>query len=266
MAVPQAVIDQQPRRPDQPCEQNHEQQCEAARRVDGAFGHGRGHVGGEIAALAQGLGARGASLDRVVADNRQRSRLPLAPVDVGALTGLASFHQRRVIRNGQLNAISSTNWATTQVTSTATYNTSQPTTLSAVANVANVPVGSLVTGTGVGREVYVTSKNVGAGTITCNYDGEHKHQTIIEDGAFIGSDSQLVAPVRIGAGAYVAAGQVVVQIAKAGLGQMPGVGLGVDAGLLAEDPERVAPFLERQALVGKPAWDALAERYATGGA
>jgi bifunctional UDP-N-acetylglucosamine pyrophosphorylase/glucosamine-1-phosphate N-acetyltransferase len=48
--------------------------------------------------------------------------------------------------------------------------------------------------------------NVGAGTITCNYDGVSKNPTIIEDGAFIGSDSQLVAPVRIGAGAYVAAG------------------------------------------------------------
>ena len=48
--------------------------------------------------------------------------------------------------------------------------------------------------------------NVGAGTITCNYDGVNKHPTIIEDGAFIGSDSQLIAPVRIGAGAYVAAG------------------------------------------------------------
>jgi len=48
--------------------------------------------------------------------------------------------------------------------------------------------------------------NVGAGTITCNYDGEHKHQTIIEEGAFIGSDSQLIAPVRIGRGAFVAAG------------------------------------------------------------
>jgi bifunctional UDP-N-acetylglucosamine pyrophosphorylase/glucosamine-1-phosphate N-acetyltransferase len=48
--------------------------------------------------------------------------------------------------------------------------------------------------------------NIGAGTITCNYDGEKKHPTIIEDGAFIGSDSQLVAPVTVGAGAYVAAG------------------------------------------------------------
>ena len=48
--------------------------------------------------------------------------------------------------------------------------------------------------------------NIGAGTITCNYDGVAKHPTIIEDGVFIGSDSQLVAPVRIGSGAYVAAG------------------------------------------------------------
>jgi bifunctional UDP-N-acetylglucosamine pyrophosphorylase/glucosamine-1-phosphate N-acetyltransferase len=48
--------------------------------------------------------------------------------------------------------------------------------------------------------------NIGAGTITCNYDGEKKNPTVIEDGAFIGSDSQLIAPVRVGAGAYVAAG------------------------------------------------------------
>jgi bifunctional UDP-N-acetylglucosamine pyrophosphorylase/glucosamine-1-phosphate N-acetyltransferase len=47
--------------------------------------------------------------------------------------------------------------------------------------------------------------NIGAGTITCNYDGEHKHTTVIEDGAFIGSDSTLVAPVKVGQGAYVGA-------------------------------------------------------------
>ena len=51
--------------------------------------------------------------------------------------------------------------------------------------------------------------NIGAGTITCNYDGVNKNQTIIEDGAFIGSDSQLVAPVRVGAGAYVGAGSTI---------------------------------------------------------
>jgi bifunctional UDP-N-acetylglucosamine pyrophosphorylase / glucosamine-1-phosphate N-acetyltransferase len=53
--------------------------------------------------------------------------------------------------------------------------------------------------------------NVGAGVITCNYDGREKHPTIVEDGAFIGSDTQLVAPVRIGEGAYVAAGSSIVQ-------------------------------------------------------
>jgi acyl-[acyl carrier protein]--UDP-N-acetylglucosamine O-acyltransferase len=58
----------------------------------------------------------------------------------------------------------------------------------------------------VGRGV-----NVGAGTITCNYDGAQKHQTIVESGAFIGSDVQLVAPVRVGRGAYVAAGSCIVE-------------------------------------------------------
>ena len=53
--------------------------------------------------------------------------------------------------------------------------------------------------------------NIGAGTITCNYDGTAKHQTVIEDGAFIGSDSQLVAPVRIGRDAYVAAGSSITE-------------------------------------------------------
>ena len=47
--------------------------------------------------------------------------------------------------------------------------------------------------------------NIGAGTITCNYDGVHKHKTVIDDGVFIGSDSTLVAPVRVGRGAYVGA-------------------------------------------------------------
>jgi bifunctional UDP-N-acetylglucosamine pyrophosphorylase/glucosamine-1-phosphate N-acetyltransferase len=51
--------------------------------------------------------------------------------------------------------------------------------------------------------------NIGAGTITCNYDGVHKHQTHIEDGVFIGSNSTLVAPLTIGAGAYTGAGSVI---------------------------------------------------------
>lgn len=51
--------------------------------------------------------------------------------------------------------------------------------------------------------------NIGAGTITCNYDGVHKHKTIIEDHAFIGSDTQLVAPVKIGAHATIGAGSTI---------------------------------------------------------
>ena len=57
--------------------------------------------------------------------------------------------------------------------------------------------------------------NVGAGVITCNYDGVNKFQTIIEDGAFIGSDSQLVAPVTIGAGATIGAGSTITKHAPA---------------------------------------------------
>jgi len=56
----------------------------------------------------------------------------------------------------------------------------------------------------IGRDV-----NIGAGTIFCNYDGVNKHVTTIEDGAFIGSDSQLIAPVRIGRGAYVGTGSTI---------------------------------------------------------
>jgi bifunctional UDP-N-acetylglucosamine pyrophosphorylase/glucosamine-1-phosphate N-acetyltransferase len=63
----------------------------------------------------------------------------------------------------------------------------------------------------IGREV-----NVGAGTITCNYDGANKHRTVIGDGAFIGSNSSLVAPVTIGAGATIGAGSVITKDAPAG--------------------------------------------------
>jgi len=65
--------------------------------------------------------------------------------------------------------------------------------------------------------------NIGAGTITCNYDGVSKNTTTIEDGAFIGSDSQLVAPVTIGKGAYVGSGTTVRE-------NVPGGSLAVSAG------------------------------------
>jgi bifunctional UDP-N-acetylglucosamine pyrophosphorylase/glucosamine-1-phosphate N-acetyltransferase len=57
--------------------------------------------------------------------------------------------------------------------------------------------------------------NVGAGTITCNYDGANKHRTVIEDGAFIGSDTALVAPVTVGRGATIGAGSTITRDAPA---------------------------------------------------
>jgi bifunctional UDP-N-acetylglucosamine pyrophosphorylase/glucosamine-1-phosphate N-acetyltransferase len=57
----------------------------------------------------------------------------------------------------------------------------------------------------LGDAVIGEGVNIGAGTITCNYDGVNKHQTTIEDGVFVGSDSTLVAPVKLGKGAYVGA-------------------------------------------------------------
>src|SRR5437773_7127210 len=68
--------------------------------------------------------------------------------------------------------------------------------------------------------------NVGAGTITCNYDGVDKHETKIGDGAFVGSNSTLVAPLTIGDGAYVAAGSTVTRDVPPGslvLGRTPQV-------------------------------------------
>jgi len=61
----------------------------------------------------------------------------------------------------------------------------------------------------VGDAVVGAGVNIGAGTITCNYDGVNKHLTIIEDGAFIGSDTQLVAPVKVGRNATIGAGSTI---------------------------------------------------------
>jgi bifunctional UDP-N-acetylglucosamine pyrophosphorylase/glucosamine-1-phosphate N-acetyltransferase len=63
----------------------------------------------------------------------------------------------------------------------------------------------------LGDTVIGAGVNIGAGAITCNYDGVHKHLTTIGDGAFVGSDSTLVAPVTIGAGAYIAAGSSITE-------------------------------------------------------
>ena len=70
---------------------------------------------------------------------------------------------------------------------------------------------SYIGDTAIGRKV-----NIGAGTITCNYDGANKHRTIIEDDVFIGSDTQLVAPVRVGRGATLGAGTTLTEDAPPG--------------------------------------------------
>ena len=84
-----------------------------------------------------------------------------------------------------------------------------------IGNYAEVKSSHLGRGTKMGHFSYIgdadvgAGVNIGAGTITANYDGEKKHRTVIGDGAFIGSDTMLVAPVRIGAGARTSAGSVV---------------------------------------------------------
>lgn len=68
----------------------------------------------------------------------------------------------------------------------------------------------------IGDAIIGADVNIGAGTITCNYDGIKKHQTIIEDGAFIGSDTQLVAPVKIGKNSYIGSGSTITKNVSAG--------------------------------------------------
>ena len=68
----------------------------------------------------------------------------------------------------------------------------------------------------IGDATIGISANIGAGTITCNYDGVKKSKTIIEDGAFIGSNTSLVAPIKIGKKAIVGASSVINQNVKSG--------------------------------------------------
>ncbi|WP_170440327.1 glycosyl hydrolase family 28-related protein [Ruegeria arenilitoris] len=91
------------------------------------------------------------------------------PIDMqAAVPNRGSYSTRRVIRNGQFDVKSSAAWDTETFTSVATYDPADPYKLSGVANVANIPLGSLVQGSGVGREIYVRSKDEGAGEITLN--------------------------------------------------------------------------------------------------
>jgi bifunctional UDP-N-acetylglucosamine pyrophosphorylase / glucosamine-1-phosphate N-acetyltransferase len=91
-----------------------------------------------------------------------------------------------------------------------------------IGNFVELKKATLGTGTKAGHLAYLgdatigADVNIGAGVITCNYDGAKKYQTIIEDGVFVGTDSQLVAPVTVGKGAYVAAGSSITENVPAG--------------------------------------------------
>jgi len=81
---------------------------------------------------------------------------------------------------------------------------------------AQVDIGSKINHLSyVGDSTVGKNVNIGAGTITCNYDGANKFRTVIEDDAFIGSDTQLIAPVTIGRGATIAAGSTITKNAPA---------------------------------------------------
>lgn len=86
-----------------------------------------------------------------------------------------------------------------------------------IGNFVEIKRSTLGKGTTAGHLAYLgdatigSEVNIGAGTVTCNFDGVRKNATIIGDGAFVGTDSQLIAPVRIGRGAYVAAGSCITE-------------------------------------------------------
>jgi len=98
------------------------------------------------------------------------------PLDMqSAVPDRDAYATRRIIRNGQLEAADSAAWNTETFTSVATYATNNPFTLTGVSNVASIPIGSLVEGNGVGREVYVRDKSLARQEITLNkplYDAE----------------------------------------------------------------------------------------------
>ena len=91
-----------------------------------------------------------------------------------------------------------------------------------IGNFVEVKKGQLGRGTKAGHLAYIGDAmlgarvNVSAGVITCNYDGANKHMTVIGDDAFIGTDTQLVAPVTVEQGAYIAAGSTITRTAPAG--------------------------------------------------
>lgn len=89
------------------------------------------------------------------------------PIDVAAVSGVTgSFVTRLLVTNGQLSLVAGSAWNNVTATATASYSSAQPLVLTGISNASQIPVGALVTGNGVGREVYVNAVNVAAGTVT----------------------------------------------------------------------------------------------------
>lgn len=123
--------------------------------------------GDEQLAFEKALQALFNFTDHVELDLCGRSVELSRPVDVHAVVGNKNnFASRRVICNGQLNALTSPDWDDDVATATGSYDPADPSKLTAVSNIATIPVGALITGTGVGREVYVRDVDIGTNTIT----------------------------------------------------------------------------------------------------
>jgi len=123
--------------------------------------------GDEQLAIEKALQALFNFTDHVDLDLGGRSVELSKPIDVHAVVGNRNnFASRRVIRNGQLNAATSPDWDDVSVTASAAYDSADPKKLTGVSNIATIPVGALVEGAGVGREVYVRSVDIASSTIT----------------------------------------------------------------------------------------------------
>ncbi|MEM9009774.1 MAG: glycosyl hydrolase family 28-related protein [Pseudomonadota bacterium] len=133
---------------------------------DFSFNHYVDAFGDETVALEKALQALMNFSDHESLDLGGRRIQLTRPIDVrAAVNNQSTFSNRRVLRNGQLEALDSPDWNDTVVNSTATYNTSNEDYLTNVANIANIPVGARIIGNGVGREVYAREVDVAGGRI-----------------------------------------------------------------------------------------------------
>jgi len=125
-------------------------------------------MGDEVEGLKKGIQQLFNQSEHEAFDMKGRRVLLTEPLDIQGIVGnKTTFANRRVIRNGQLTAQAGVGWDDGVVTANATFSSGQPELLSGISNIASIEVGSLVTGAvGVGREVYVRSKNESNGTLT----------------------------------------------------------------------------------------------------